>query len=138
VLLPWYGYENDLDVRDLYETFCGKSHEQVQEYFGEGSSIGRMDELLFAPRPVFQYYVQSFAIYVMSPAAAGDPDTASAFLSLLESRDEHDAGSVKEIYPLVAKCVEFIANHQEHFDADVDIYGSFKERCASIARANGA
>ncbi len=133
----WHGYRNDFDVRDLHKRFFGKSHEQVQEYFGEGSSISRMDELTFAPRPVFQYYVQSFARYVLSPAAAGDSATASAFLSLLEARDGQDAGSVEEVYPLVAKCVDFIATHQEHFDAPVHIYGSFKERCASIARANG-
>ncbi len=134
----WHGYQNDSDVRDLHERFFGKSHGQVQEYFGEGSSISRMDELMFAPRPVFQYYVQSFAMYVLSPAAAGDSATASAFLSLLEARDGQDAGSVGEVYPLVAKCVDFIATHQEHFDAPAHIYGSFKERCANIARANGA
>ena len=132
----WHGYQNDFDVRDLHERFFGKSHEEVQEYFGDGTSISRMDALLFAPRPVFQYYVQSFAMFVLSPAAAGDSATASAFLSLLEARQ--DAGSVKEIYPLVAKCVDFIATHQEHFDAPVHIYGSFQERCANIARANGA
>ena len=132
----WHGYQNDFGVRYLHERFFGKSHEQVQEYFGDGSSISRMDELMFAPRPVFRYYVQSFAMYVLSPAAAGDSATASAFLSLLEARQ--DAVSVEEIYPLVAKCVDFIATHQEHFDAPVHIYGNFKERCASIAQANGA
>ena len=79
----WQGYLNDFDVRDLHGRFFGKSHEQVQEYFGDGTSISRMDALMFAPRPVFQYYVQSFAMYVLSPAAAGDSATASAFLSLL-------------------------------------------------------
>ena len=58
----WHGYESDFDVRDLHGRFFGKSHGQVQEYFGEGRSISRMDELMFAPRPVFQYYVQSFAM----------------------------------------------------------------------------
>ena len=56
----WHGHQNDFDVRNLHERFFGQSHEQVQEYFGEGSSISRVDELTFASRPVFQYYVQSF------------------------------------------------------------------------------
>jgi hypothetical protein len=131
----WSGYERDLDVRYLHERFFGKSHTQVQEYFGDGSSIERMDELIFSPRPVFQYYVQSFAMYVMSPAAAGDTVTASAFLSLLESRDGQDPGSVKPVYPLLAACVEFVA---DNFARDAWIYGSFRERCLAIASAYGA
>lgn len=57
----WCGYEDDLDVRYLHGLFYGKSLEEVQEYFGEGRSIERAGELLFSPRPVFQYYVQAFA-----------------------------------------------------------------------------
>lgn len=130
----WCGYESDFDVRDLHKRFFGKSHTQVQEYFGEGRSISRMDELLFSPRPVFQYYVQSFALYVQSPAAAGDITTASAFLSLLEQRDGQDPGSVKPIYPLLAKCVEFVA---DHFESDTWNYGSFRERSLAIASEYG-
>lgn len=131
----WSGYENDFDVRDLHERFFGKSHMQVQEYFGEGSSISRMDELMFSPRPVFQYYVQSFALYVLSPTAAGDPVTASAFLSLLECRDGQDPGSVKPVYPLLAKSVEFIA---DNYAAIPGIYGSFRERCLALVSEYGA
>ena len=130
----WSGYESDFDVRGLHERFFGKSHSQVQEYFGDGCSISRMDALLFAPRPVFQYYVQSFAMYVLSPAAVGDTTTASAFLSLLEQRDGQDPGSVKPVYPLLARCVEFVA---ENFAGDTWNYGSFKERCVVIASEYG-
>ncbi|MBX9624468.1 MAG: hypothetical protein K2X82_11725 [Gemmataceae bacterium] len=107
----------------------------VQEHFGEGNSISRMDELLFSPRAVFQYYVQSFAMYVLSPAAAGDSVTASAFLSLLECRDGQDPGSVKPVYPLLAASVEFIAGN---YAAVPGIYGSFRERCLALASGYGA
>ena len=134
----WYGYEDDLDVKWMHDLFCGKSNAEVQTHFGGGSSIERADELLFAPRPVFQYYVHAFASFVMSDQAKGDPDSASPFLGLLESREERDPGSVKTIFESLASCVDFIASNQTHFDADIDIYGDFKERAQRVREKCGA
>ena len=128
----WRGYEQDLDVINLHRLFFGKSIDDVQQYFGDGWSITRMDELLFSPRPVFQYYVHAFAKYAMSHSAAGDSDTASPFLSLLEAREERDPGSVKAIYESLSETVDFIASNQEYFDADVEVYGDFEERAKQI------
>jgi len=128
----WDGYEADLDVIHLHEIFFGKSVEQVQEYFGEGHSIERMDELLFAPRAVFQYYVDAFAAFVISDRAAGDADSASPFLSLLEAREQRDPGSVKAIYESLAPYIQFIAENQTCFNADLAIYGDFKVRACEI------
>jgi hypothetical protein len=128
----WYGYEKDLDVKYLHDRFFGKSITEVQRYFGGGSSIERASELLFAPRPVFQYYIHAFVAFLLSPHAEGDPDSASPFLGLLESREERDPGSVRDIYPSLAACVDFIAANQSLFDANIDIYGDFQERARSI------
>jgi len=128
----WQGYNRDLDVRYLHELFFGKSIDDVQQYFGEGNSIERMDELLFAPRAVFQYYVLAFAKYVRSDKAEGDPDSASSFLHLLEAREERDPGSVEDIYDSLSETVDFIASHQEYFDANESIYGDFKKRAQDI------
>jgi hypothetical protein len=134
----WDGYENDLDVRDLHGLFFGKSIEDVQQYFGDGRSISRMDELLFSPRPVFQYYVHAFALFLRSERAAGDSDSASPFLSLLEAREKRDPGSVRNILPLLEDSLTFVASHQEYFDAPVDIYGDFKQRVQRIREMCGA
>jgi len=131
----WYGYEEDLDVRYLHGLFCGKSIEEVQRYFGEGRSIERMDELLFAPRPVFQYYVRAFAHFVMSEAAAGDSDSASPFLSLLEEREKKDPGSVRIIFPALKEALVFVAKNQAYFEAPIDIYGDFNERVKRLYAA---
>ena len=128
----WYGYEDDLDVKWLHGLFYGKSNAEVQGYFGGGSSIERMDELLHAPRAVFQYYVHAFAAFVMSDQAQADPDSASPFLDLLATREERDPGSVAEIYSSLAACVDFVANNQAHFDADIDIYGDFKAKAQRV------
>jgi len=121
-------------VIHLHEIFFGKSVEQVQEYFGEGHSIERMDELLFAPRAVFQYNVGAFAAFVMSDRAAGDADSASPFLSLLKAREQRDPGSVKAIYESLAPYIQFIAENQTYFNADLAIYGDFNVRACEIER----
>jgi len=133
----WQGYEADLDVKYMYNLFYGKSIDDVQQYFGDGRSIERMDEMLFAPRCVFQYYVHAFAKYVMSDKATGDSDSASPFLTLLEEREKKDPGSVKDIYGSLSETVEFIADHQENFAADVNIYGDFRERANRIRKLCG-
>jgi len=133
----WQGYEADLDVRHAHKLQFGKSNDDVQRYFGGAQSISRADELQFMPRPAFQYYVFAYSQYVMSEDARGDPDSASPFLRLLVEREKQDPGSVRKIDSHLRPTVEFVADHQDYFDADYDICGSFndlamqlKELCA--------
>ena len=130
--VAWEEYDKDLDVKYLHDMFFGKSIDDVQQYFGGTKSIERMDELLFAPRPVFQYYVHAFAKFVMSDKAVGDSDSASPFLSLLEVREKRDPGSVEEIFESISEALDFVASRQEYFDADVNIYDDFRDRAKRI------
>jgi len=133
----WAGYETDLDVRDAHRMLFGKTVQEVATAttFGGGRAISRMDELLFIPRGAFQYYVFAFAEYLMTEDARGDPDAASPFLSLLETREKRDPGSVAQIYKNLAPFVEYVSANQEHFDADESIYGNFRERANAIRGA---
>jgi hypothetical protein len=133
----WDGYESDIEVAYLHNLFYGKSIEEVKGYFGYGKSIERMSELEYAPRPVFQYYVHAFARFLRSEEAVGDSDSASAFLSLLDSRERLDPGCVRSIFHLLDDCVTFVAKHQYQFNAPVDIYGKFKERAQRIRELCG-
>ncbi len=129
----WKGYEADLDVRHAHKLMFGKSIDEIQLYFGGVQSISRADELQFMPRAAFQYYVFAFSQYVMSEAARGDPDSASPFLRLLVKRERQDPGSVKKIYRRLKSTVEFVASHQDYFDADYDIYGIFNDLATQLA-----
>lgn len=133
----WLGYDADLDVRYAHKLFFGKSVEDVQRYFGDVRSIERADELLFMPRRAFQYYVRAFATFVMSDAARGDCDSASSFLGLLAHREEHDPGSVAQVFDVLEEAVEYVASNQALFDADPAIYGDFRERADEVLRAVG-
>lgn len=128
----WRGYKTDLDVKHARKLLFGKSIDEVQSLFGGSRSIERADELRFMPRGAFRYYVRAFAKFVTSEEARGDPDSASSFLHLLVTREERDRGSVAEVYPALAETVEFIASHQQHFDAELAIYGSFRELATKI------
>ncbi len=128
----WRGYETDLDVKYARKLLFGKSIDEVQALFGGSRSIERAQELRYMPRGAFRYYVKAFAKFVTSEAARGDPDSASSFMRLLVTREERDPGSVAEVYSELAETIEFIASHQQHFDADHDIYGSFRELATKI------
>jgi hypothetical protein len=130
----WDGYKEDLDVRHFHKLAFGKTIDDIQQYFGGGRAIERADELLFAPRAVFQYYVFAFVKFLMGESGEGESDAASPFLSLLEEREKKDPGSVSEIYSELSEVVDFITSHQEYFDAEVDIYGLFSERAERIRR----
>ncbi|WP_226470250.1 hypothetical protein [Luteimonas panaciterrae] len=123
----WIGYESDLDVKYAHRLMYGKSNEEILHLFGGTQSIDRADELLFMPRRAFQYYIFAFAQYLMSSEAKGNSDAASPFLRLLIAREERDPSSVSMIYRKLQPIVDYVATHQEWFDADPDIYGSFLE-----------
>jgi hypothetical protein len=128
----WAGYKSDLDVKNAHQLFFGKSIAEVQQYFEGGQSIQRASELLFVPRPAFQYYVFALAEYLVSEKAIGDSDSASPFLRLLIAREKRDPGSVAQIYTRLAPTVEYVASHQEKYDADVGIYGDFQDHAAEL------
>jgi hypothetical protein len=128
----WFGYQDDLDVRYMHRLFFGKSIDEVLEYFEGGRAIERCSELLFAPRSVFQYYIQAFVKFLMSENAAGESDAASPFLDLLASREKEDPGSVSAIFSSLASCIDYVASNQAFFEANEDIYGNFQEKAARI------
>ena len=119
------GHDLDLDVADAHRLMFGKSIDEVQRHFGSFKSLSRADELLHMPRNAFEYYVFAFAVFVQSPAAAHDPDSASAFLRLLLSREAREPGSVRRLYPRLRSAVDFVGDNPSAFDADQDIFGSF-------------
>ena len=128
----WAGHEGDLDVQYAYRLLYGKTVEEAMPCFVDNRSIERADELGFAPRRVFQYYVFAFVRYLSSPASEGDSDCASVFLRLLLRRETDDRGSVAEIFDALREAVDHVANNQSFFDADVEIYGDFRDLAAEI------
>jgi hypothetical protein len=133
----WTRQNDDVDARNVHAFWFGKSLDEVQPHFAGGQSIQRGDELLFMPRRAFQFYIFAFAQYVMSDAAIGDADGASAFLRFLAARETEDPGSVSQIYEQLQPTIEFVAESQARFAAAHGVYGDFHEKAAELARLCG-
>jgi hypothetical protein len=133
----WVGYKDDIDARCAHRFWFGKSLDDMQPHFSDGRSIERGDELLFMPRPAFQFYIFAFAQYVMSEAAIGDSDGASCFLNHLVAREKRDPGSVSEIYARLEATIDFVAASQARFDASHDVYGDFAEKAEGLKKMLG-
>jgi hypothetical protein len=132
----WAGH-SDADARNVHAFWFGKSLDDVQPFFEGGQSIQRGDELLFMPRRAFQFYIFAFAQYVMSEAAMGDAEGASAFLRFLIARETGDPGSVAQIYDQLEPTIEFVAESQSRFAADHQRFGDFRETAAGLAKLCG-
>ncbi|WP_154222451.1 hypothetical protein [Marinicella rhabdoformis] len=128
----WKGYQQDLGVKYMYKLFFGQCFIQAMSHFGDSRSIERADELLFCPRNVFQYYIFSFANFILSKEAKGDSDSASSFLTFLKIREQKDPGSVAAIYPQLKPVIEYVARNQAYFEADIDVYGHFKHTAKEV------
>ncbi|HEY8973101.1 MAG TPA: hypothetical protein VIN75_02710 [Burkholderiaceae bacterium] len=133
----WAGHEQDLEAQYAHRLYFGKTTDEIMYDFRD-LVIERASELREVPRPVFQYYVFAFVDLFASPGeSAEQADCASVFLLMLCGRERHDPGSVAEIYDDLRATVEHIANNQAFYDADVDIYGDFREHAAELAALCG-
>jgi hypothetical protein len=128
----WAGYEADIEARYGHKLMFGKSLEELAYLFRDTPSE-RATELLAVPRRVFQYYAFTFVRLFDSPAESVEQaDCASVFLRLLCGREKQDPGSVAQIYSELRATVDYVAANQSFFDADIDIYGDFRDLAAEL------
>jgi hypothetical protein len=128
----WTGHERDLESNYAYRHMFGKSIDDVMYDF-RWCAIERGIELRSMPRTTFRSYVFAFAKLLNSPGeGVAQSDCASVFLNVLREREKSHPGSVAEIYPALRATIEHVAANQAFFDADVGIYGGFRDCAAEI------
>lgn len=127
----WGNYQDDLDVRYAYKLYGGKSIDESMEYF-LNTPIERASELRFAPFKVYEYYVNCFINHLLSEKSADEADTASVFLRLARDMSEKWPKEFSILYPKIKTAINYVVDHQEFYDADYDIYGSFEELKSTI------
>jgi len=128
----WEGYQGDLDAEWAYKIFAGKSNDQVQADF-ERTVLERAEELWYMPDRPFRYYIFGFKQYLERTSFPNfdSSDAASSFLRLIETLEEKPE-RIRPVIGDLMPCVRFVANNQALYEADEDIYGSFKELLDSI------
>lgn len=129
----WGDYKNDLDVKYAFKLYGGKSIEESMDYF-INSPIERSSELEFAPFEIYKYYVNCFINYLMSENSADESDMASVFLRLARTMSEKWPNEFSRFYPRIEDAINFVADKQDFYDADYDIYGSFQDIKSDILR----
>lgn len=137
----WEGVmnSNDLDAAYAYKMFFGKSLLEVQPDFAR-NPIERTDELRFMPKVPFQFYIFAFRDFVVNIDKLDDwkSDAASCFISLAEEMLENKPDFIAPIYHKIEASLEFISQNQSLYDADEDIYGSFKSTMNRIKVLNNS
>ncbi len=124
----WGDCEDDLDQKFARDLYLGKSNEEMEERFLSGP-IEVASELQFMPRIPFQYYMIGFRDSVLSlKHNEFDISTsASSFLNLVRYKLKNDRGDILPIMDTLKTAIDYIAENQSKYDADIDIYGDFNE-----------
>jgi len=94
----WQGFENDLDLQLMHKNIFGKTNDQIYHYYKNGLCISMSHDLLVSSRNVFQYYIFSYVVYLLSALGNHDDEGKEVFLRLLLEREDKDNGSVSQIF----------------------------------------
>lgn len=124
---PWC-----IDVPYAYDHFHGKTMDEAMQLFAK-NALYYQEDVLFMPSRVFGYYACVYAAYLISDAARGVSDGASAFISLLEFKAEWKPEDVRPIWPELRPLLERLTNEQDWFEALPEIYGDFRTRIQALA-----
>ncbi len=122
----WGDYEKDLDANYAFKVFFGRTISEVVPLFGV-NPLERTNELRFM-RPIpFRYYILAFRDYLLSKESRDDADAASCYLSLIGEKIMEQPDTIGPVFPALMESMCKIAENQDFYDADEDIYGNFEE-----------
>lgn len=123
---PW-----SLDISYAYKHFAGKSIDEVVTLFEE-HPIYYQEDIVFMPVACFRYYLNAYMRYLLSDASRGDSDGASCFIAIIDSRHGDLNSCDSNTRSQVSAVLDRLANSQEWYEADEDIYGDFRKRVADL------
>lgn len=129
----WEEYYSDMDQRDAYKVFFGRTNKEVQDEYAKHITA-RTTDLKFMPKIPFCYYMIGFNDFVINGLFdKGDaPDVANCFITLVEDKLKNNPDHILPIMEKLLGTLEYIANHQGDYGASIRIYGDFREKLASI------
>jgi len=133
----WGPEPTDLDEAYARRIFFGKSKEEAFFLF-EKNVIERASELRFMPRDCFRYYMCAFKDYLLLPSTLKNemaPDAASCFIGLVQEKIQVDQESILLLMPQLWPVLRYIAENQDLYDADRDIYGDFRDKLLEIEKS---
>lgn len=124
---PWC-----LDAKAAYEQFNGTTLDEAFDMISD-DAINRQEDLMFVPSLCFRYYLPAYLAYLRSDTAKGDSDGASCLFGLIDHRIDDLSGD-DLLLRKVVEVVAFLGQHQEWYDADAAMYGSFERKATRLLR----
>jgi hypothetical protein len=126
--------KDELDTKYALKDFLGKSLNQAKNMFKD-NALHYGDSLYAMPYIPFNYYAPAMTEYIISEDAKNDSDGASSFLhSNIWLLSEYPEIVSDETKRLLFEASEHVANNQEFYDADIDIYGKFEDLFNKLKR----
>jgi len=130
----WGDLNVDPELSYAYKNFGEKSRLEAEPKFAR-NVIERAGELRIMPGNVFSYYMMAFNDHInfghYEVADAGD--VFSCFIGVVESRLASEPEKIMSIMEVIMPTLHWIANSQDIFRVNREIYGNFSERVYKIS-----
>ena len=111
----------------IRDSFNGVTYSDAFSMFRE-HAISRQEDVMFMPDACFPFYFNVYMDYLRSADSQNDSDAASCFFSLVDFKQTQIITLEKWIVRKTVETVGHIAANQIFYDAEHEIYGSFRER----------
>ncbi|MCA9806244.1 MAG: hypothetical protein KC777_29955 [Cyanobacteria bacterium HKST-UBA02] len=130
----WCASGLDLDHLYAQKRFEGKTWEEALPLFIANPSAAAED-LMCMPEVPFQYYMrawESVLIVETEPDKFEWTTAASEFLNLVESKIQDRPADILPIMDSVFLIAEYVANHQEPYDVEPTVFGTWQKQLERI------
>jgi hypothetical protein len=129
----WGDYRRDLDQEWAHRQFAGRTNAEMLPEF-DRNVLERAEDLHWMPAIPFRYYMLGFRDYILAGEFAESfaSDAASCFLRLVQVLLETEPTKIAPIMPELLPTLRYVGGNQALFDAEEEIYGSFREVLARI------
>ena len=91
------------------------------------NALHYQEDLYYMEIEPFRFYMLAYISYIKSEKAKNDSDGASAFLRLVEYMLKEDPKYLEPIIEEVYSVCMNVSENQKYYDADLSIYGNFKD-----------
>ncbi len=129
----WGNYSDNLDTLYAYKKFGGKTNKEMQKYF-KVNVVERAFEIRSMPLKPFQYYMLGLKEHIDSEdfGQFEESSATSCFIELVLDTLKEKPEYINPILDQLLSTLNYIAENQEYYEADIDIYGDFREKLKNI------
>ena len=127
----WDAHTKNLFGVNGRDVFIGLDVDQASRLF-EMPTMDVQEMIMFMPDNCFSYYIHSMVKYLLGESAKGDSDNASCFLMIIRGWIHIVKNFNAPEKNSIIKCLKWIGDNQDYYDASVEIYGVFSDKAREL------